>query len=85
MHWKGRACGFWFLAAERKWRLVEPKTGSRRKDMQLAGSKDGGWVYTEQDPGVQNGNSGSIDREPKLRHAPLQPGGEDGNLAYILE
>jgi hypothetical protein len=55
------------------------------ENMQRAGSKDGGWVYTEQDPGVQNGNSGSIDREPKLRHAPLQPGGEDGNLAYILE
>jgi len=25
--------------------------------MQLAGSKDGGWVYTEHDTGVQNGNS----------------------------
>jgi hypothetical protein len=33
------------------------KTAPRGK-MQLAGSKDGGWVYTEPDPGVQNGNSG---------------------------
>jgi hypothetical protein len=31
MQWKRSACRFWFLAAERKWRLVEPKTGSRRK------------------------------------------------------
>jgi len=28
--------------------------------MQLAESKEGGWVYTAHDPGVQNGNSGSI-------------------------
>ena len=26
--------------------------------MQLAGSEDGGWVYTERDAAVQNGNSG---------------------------
>jgi uncharacterized membrane protein YeaQ/YmgE (transglycosylase-associated protein family) len=26
--------------------------------MQLAGSTDGGWVYTQQQPPVQNGNSG---------------------------
>jgi hypothetical protein len=30
--------------------------------MQLTGSKDNGWVYTEEDPGVQNGNSGSKSR-----------------------
>lgn len=28
--------------------------------MQLAGSREGGWVYTKQDPRVQNGNPGSI-------------------------
>ena len=26
--------------------------------MQLAGSEDGGWPYTKQERGVQNGNSG---------------------------
>jgi hypothetical protein len=40
--------------------LRGPKTASQGK-MQLAGpagSKDGGWIYTEDDPRVQNGNSG---------------------------
>jgi hypothetical protein len=32
-------------------RLAEQK-------MQLAGFTDGGWVYTRQQPAVQNGNSG---------------------------
>jgi len=32
-------------------------SGGRAK-LQLGGSQDGGWVYTEYDPGVQNGNSG---------------------------
>jgi hypothetical protein len=27
-------------------------------ELQLAGSKDGGWVYTGREPEVQNGNSG---------------------------
>jgi hypothetical protein len=28
--------------------------------MQLAGSKVGGWVYTESDPEIHNGNSGLL-------------------------
>jgi hypothetical protein len=29
----------------------------RGRQLQLAGSEDGGWLYTEQAPAVQNGNS----------------------------
>jgi len=47
----------WFLdsPAERQLRLAGAKT-TREKRMQVAGSKDGGWVYTAHDSGVQNGN-----------------------------
>jgi hypothetical protein len=31
MHWKGGVCGFWFLAAGRKWRWEEPKTAPKAK------------------------------------------------------
>ena len=40
-----------------KMALGGAQDGSRRK-MQLAGSKDGGSVYTDQNPGVQNGHCG---------------------------
>ena len=33
----------------------------------LAESKEGGWVYTEQDPGVQNENSGQQARGASLQ------------------
>jgi len=48
----------WFLdsPAERQLRLVGAKT-TREERMQVVGSKDGGWVYTAHDSGVQNGNS----------------------------
>jgi hypothetical protein len=37
-------------------RVPEGKCNSQK--MQLAGTKDGGWVYTEWDLEVQNGESG---------------------------
>ena len=42
--------------------------------MQLAGSKEGGWVYTELEPGVQNGNSGlQSPRRSNMMTAPNTP------------
>src|ERR1035437_4937820 len=46
------------IAAGRKRRLVEPKTAPGGT-VQPARSEDGGSVYAEQNPGVQNENSGS--------------------------
>lgn len=40
-------------------RACRGKGTPRRGKLQLAGSKDGGWVYTELCWGVQNGNPGS--------------------------
>jgi hypothetical protein len=57
VHWNGRGSGDWSLAAGRKWRLVTLET-TPGGGMQIAASKHGGWVYTEQDPGVQDGNPG---------------------------
>jgi hypothetical protein len=57
MRWKDRIFWFWIFrqgdnrALQGRRRLPEEK-------MQLAGLKDGGWVYTEWHPGVRNGNFG---------------------------
>jgi hypothetical protein len=71
MRWKDRICRFWIFPAGRQLRLAGRRRLPEGK-MQLAGSKDGGWLYTDRHPGakmgipvytewdleVQNGNSG---------------------------
>jgi hypothetical protein len=55
MRWKDRISRFWVFPAGRQLRLARAKMASGGR-MQFAGSKEGGWVYTGSDPGVQNGN-----------------------------
>jgi hypothetical protein len=50
MRWKDRISRFWIFPAGRQLRLAGARTAPRGKT-QLAGSKDGGWVYTDRHPG----------------------------------
>jgi hypothetical protein len=58
MQWKSGVCRFWFFAGERQLASCGGEDGSRREELQLGGSKVGGWMYTNWEPEVQNGNSG---------------------------
>ena len=55
------------LAAERPPRLAEARAAPGGI-MQLAGLKDGVWVYTEPESGVQNGNPGVEDETARGQH-----------------
>jgi hypothetical protein len=53
--WKDRIFEFWIFPAGRQLRPAGrlPEKKLQLAKLHLAGSKDGGWEYTEQDPGVQ--------------------------------